>query len=106
MKQKIESLENYVNELKEIVCQRDKELKVWKSKCELFDLRNNQLNSQLAERKSEYDVLIKKHKHAEELLNSHIQKANKKEKDVEALQSKIMQVCNLSILILKYCSEL
>lgn len=92
MKQKIENLDNYVNELKEMLCHRHKEIKEWKSKWEKLDLQNKKLNSQVAQHKAEHDILKHEHRHLEELHNSYLHGNSKREKDVQILQCKVNDV--------------
>lgn len=92
MKQKIENLDNYVNELKEMLCNRNKEVKDWRSKYDSLDLQNKKLNSQLAEKKAEYDILNKEYKHIDELFHGQLHNNSKKDKELAALNSKVNEV--------------
>lgn len=95
MKQKIDNLDNYVNELKEMLSHRTKEIKEWKSKHEKLDLQNKKLNSQLAEKKSECDILKNEYKHLDELLNGYLQNNSKKDKEVTIQNIKVKEVSSV-----------
>lgn len=92
MKQKIDNLDNYVNELKEILGNRNEEITEWKNRCEKLDQQNKKIQSQLAQKREEHDKLMQEHKHLEELLNNHLQSAGKKEKEIQILNSKVNDV--------------
>ncbi|XP_035232281.1 cilia- and flagella-associated protein 58-like [Stegodyphus dumicola] len=90
MKQKINILDNCVNELKESLYSKSEEVINWKNKWESLNFQNKKLVSKTAKEVSEHKDMEMQFKHEEYQNGLRLQLIAAKEKEIETLQRKLI----------------
>ncbi|KFM61003.1 Coiled-coil domain-containing protein 147, partial [Stegodyphus mimosarum] len=90
MKQKINILDNCVNELKESLYSKNEEVINWKNKWESLNFQNKKLVSKTAKEVSDHKDLEIQFKHEEHQNGLRLQLIATKEKEIETLQRKLI----------------